>query len=214
MKIKVAIADDHKLFIEGIKSILSSEKNIDIVTEATNGLELVNAIEKGTIPNVIITDIRMPVMDGITATKYLNKIYPNIPILALSMYDQCADVIEMLKAGANGYVTKDVDKCELLLALKKLTRGEKYFSKNLPENFSNWCPDAPLKEDINLTRREKEILALICKDRTTMQIANELNLSKFTVDTHRKNMHKKLGIKSNTGLVSFAHKNLDFNVGS
>ncbi|QGY42149.1 response regulator [Maribellus comscasis] len=211
MKIKVAIADDHKLFIDGIKSILSNQIDVKIVIEAANGLELVKAVEKGPLPNVIVTDIRMPVMDGIAATKILTKNYPNIPVLALTMFDQSADVFEMLEAGAKGFVTKEADKQELLAALKSLLNGKKYFSKNLPENFNSWFSSTPDENELALTRREKEILGLIAKGRTTLQMATELKLSKFTIDTHRKNIHKKLGIKSNTGLVNYALKNLDLN---
>jgi DNA-binding NarL/FixJ family response regulator len=127
------------------------------------------------------------------------------------MYDQSADVFEMLEAGARGYVTKEVDKKELILAINSLMAGEKYFSKNLPEDFSFWFPNGFDEKDITLTRREKEILELLAKGRTTLQMAQELKLSKFTIDTHRKNIHKKLGIKSNTGLVNYAIKNLNLN---
>lgn len=206
MKIKIAIADDHQLFIDGIKSILSNELNISIIAEATNGLDLIKIIESGPLPNIIITDIRMPVMDGIAATKVLTKEFPKIPVLALTMYDQSADVLEMLEAGAQGYVTKDVQKEELISAIHLLIKGEKYFSKNLPADLKNWFNTDT--EEIALTRREKEILLLLSKGRTTLQIARELKLSKFTIDTHRKNIHKKLGIKSNAGLVRYAMENL------
>ncbi len=211
MKIKVAIADDHTLFIDGIKSILSKEPDIEIVTEASNGLELIKEVERGPSPDIIVIDIRMPVMDGITATRVLTKKYPHIPVLALTMYDQSADVFEMLEVGAKGYVTKEVEKEELIMALKCLVTGKKYFSKNLPEDFSKWVSGSPNEEEITLTRREKEILGLLAKGRTTLQMAQELKLSKFTIDTHRKNIHKKLRIKSNTGLANYALKNLNFN---
>lgn len=211
MKIKVAIADDHKLFVDGIKSIFSNQIDIYIVTEATNGLELINALEKGPLPNIIVTDIRMPVMDGIAATRILTKKYPNIPVLALTMFDQSADVIEMLEAGAKGFITKEADIQELIQAMKSLLNGKSYFSKSLPKDIDTLAPDRLNKEEIVLTRREKEILGLIAKGRTTLQMATELKLSKFTIDTHRKNIHKKLGIKSNTGLVNYALKNLDLN---
>lgn len=123
MKTKLIIADDHQLFIDGIKSILSKEIGVAIIGEAKNGLELIKLMDQPILPDVIITDIRMPVIDGITATRILSKDYPEIPILALSMYDQSADVIEMLEAGAKGYVTKDVEKSELLLAIRRLMEG-------------------------------------------------------------------------------------------
>ena len=117
MKIKVIIADDHQLFIDGIRSILEKELGITIIAEAANGLELIKLLEQGKQPDIIITDIRMPIMDGIAATKVITKSYPRIPILALTMFDQSADVYEMLEAGARGYVTKEVNQSELFLAI-------------------------------------------------------------------------------------------------
>jgi DNA-binding NarL/FixJ family response regulator len=209
MNIKVAIADDHQLFIDGIKLILSNEIGITIISEAANGLELLKNLEKGPKPDIIITDMRMPVMDGIAATKVVSKEYPEIPILALTMFDQISDVFDMLKAGAKGYVTKEVKKDELVLAIHTLMKGKNYFSKNLPEEIKTWLQSDRNIEESALTRREREILNLLAKGRTTLQMAEELQISKFTIDTHRKNIHKKLGIKSNTGLVNYALKNLN-----
>ncbi len=131
MMIRIVIADDHQLFIDGIKSILSKEIGIQIVGEANNGLELVKCIEASK-PDVVLTDIRMPIMDGITVTRTLRKEHPNVAVLAVSMYDQSVDVIEMLEAGAKGYVTKNVEKKELLEAIHTLYKGDSYISKNLP----------------------------------------------------------------------------------
>jgi DNA-binding NarL/FixJ family response regulator len=207
MTIRIVIADDHQLFIDGIKSILSKEIGIQIVGEANNGLELIKCIDS-TKPDVVLTDIRMPIMDGVNVTRTLSKEHPEIAVLAVSMYDQQVDVIEMLEAGAKGYVTKNVEKKELLEAIHTLFKGESYVSKNLPINIKDWLSTAQKPQQELLTRREKEIVRLIARGRTTLQIAESLNLSKYTIDTHRKNIHKKLGIKSNTGLVSYALKNL------
>jgi len=208
MSIDIIIADDHKIFIDGLKSILSKNIGISIVGEAKNGLEVIKLLEKGYQPNIVITDIRMPIIDGISLTKILSKEFPNIAVLALSMHDQSADVVEMLEAGAKGYLTKDIDINELIQAINTIIRGEFYFSKNLPKDIQVWFnKDHDLGEHI-LTRREKEILQLISKGRTTLQMAQQLKLSRFTIDTHRKNIHKKLGIKSNTGLVNYTLKHL------
>lgn len=209
MIIKVAIADDHQLFIDGIKLILSREIGIQIISEAANGLELLKNLEKGPKPDIIITDIRMPVMDGIASAKVISKEYPETPILALTMFDQISDVFDMIKAGAKGYVTKEVKKDELILAIHTLIKGKNYFSKNLPEEIKLWLQSDKNVEESSLTRREREVLNLLAKGRTTLQMAEELQISKFTIDTHRKNIHKKLGIKSNTGLVNYALKNLN-----
>jgi len=210
MIIKIIIVDDHQLFIDGIKSILSKSIDIKTLGEANNGLEVIKLLEEDSLkPDIIITDIRMPIMDGIMLTKTLAKSNPNIKVLALSMFDQTVDVIEMLNAGAKGYVTKNVDKTELILALQTLVKGEYYFSKNLPEDIQDWFYKERLQpEGTILTKRETEILQLIAKGRTSIQIAKHLKLSKYTVDTHRKNIHKKLGIKSNTGLVNYTLKYL------
>jgi len=212
MIIKVIIADDHQLFIDGLKSILSKELNISIIAEASNGLELIKLLESEYMPDIIITDIRMPVLDGISATKIISKEYPNIPVLALTMFDQNGDVYEMLEAGAKGYVTKEVNQQELLLAIHTVISGKKYFSKNLSIDYETWFNTEKNRDKITLTKRETEILLLIAKGRTTLEIAQQLKLSKFTIDTHRKNIHKKLGIKSNTGLVNYAIKHLGQNL--
>ena len=208
MKIKIIIADDHQLFIDGIKSILLKEIGIEVIAEASNGLEVLQLLEGNLLPEVIITDIRMPILNGISLTKSVSKDYPKIRVLALSMYDQTEDVIEMLDAGAKGYVTKNVDKTELVNAIHSLVKGNYFFSKNLPKDIEDWFNKEYTKKDVTLTRREKEILTLITKGRTSLQMAKQLKLSKYTIDTHRKNIHKKLGIKTNTGLVNYALKHL------
>ena len=127
MKINILIVDDHQLFTDGIKSILMKEIDIEVIAEATNGLEVLQLLEKEIFPDIVITDIRMPVLDGIALTKQLAKNHPEIKVLALSMYDQTADVIEMLNAGAKGYVTKNVDKNELVSAIHTLVKGNYFF---------------------------------------------------------------------------------------
>ncbi len=206
MNVNIIIADDHQLFIDGIKSILANEIGISIIGEATNGLVLYKLIEDGLIPDVVLTDIRMPVLDGVSVTKMLHKDFPKIKVLALSMFDQSVDVIEMLDAGAKGYVTKNVEKKTLVQAIHTIIKGEYYISENLPDEIQAWFDNEPIATEQILTRREKEILQLIAKGRTSLEIAKQLKISRFTIDTHRKNIHKKLGIKSNTGLVNYALK--------
>ena len=185
MNIKIFIADDHKLFIDGIKSIFSKEIGMSIIGEANNGLEIIKLLEEGKQPDIIITDIRMPIIDGISLTKIISKEYPSIPVMALSMHDQSVDVIEMLEAGAKGYLTKVVEKKELVQAIQTIVKGEYYFDKNLPNDIKAWF-DTDHNSGIKiLTRREKEILQLITKGRTSIQIAQQLEISRFTIDTHR-----------------------------
>lgn len=206
MTISIIIADDHQLFIDGIKSILEKVINVEIIGEANNGLEVLKLLENGNKPDIIITDIRMPILDGIGLTRMLTSEYPYIKVLALSMFDQAIDVTEMLEVGAKGYVTKNVDKQELEAAINTLMKGEYYFSNNLPESVKDWFNKEKHPFQSQLTKRETEILQLIVKGRTSIEMAKQLKLSKFTIDTHRKNIHKKLGIKTNTGLVKYALK--------
>ncbi|WP_299364981.1 response regulator transcription factor [Winogradskyella sp.] len=209
MRIKVIIADDHQLFIDGLNSILAKALEIETIGEANNGVEVLKLLENGLSPNIILTDIRMPVLDGVSLTKTITKDYPNIKVLALSMFDQIPDVIEMLDAGAKGYVTKNVEKTELISAIHTLMKGDYFFSDTIPKEIENWFRQEKIASTASyLTKREKEILQLIVKGRTSLEMANQLNLSKYTIDTHRKNIHKKLGIKSNTGLVNYALKHL------
>ena len=208
MTVKIIIADDHQLFIDGLQSILSKAIEIEIIGEANNGLEVLKLLENGLQPDLILTDIRMPIIDGVTLTKTLTKEFPQIKVLALSMFDQTADVIEMLEAGAKGYITKNVDKLELICAINTLMKGDYFFSDALPTDIKNWFNKEHIETEYVLTKREKEILNLIIKGRTSIEMAKQLKLSKYTIDTHRKNIHKKLGIKSNIGLVKYALKNL------
>lgn len=209
MSIEVIIVDDHQLFIDGIKSILSKALEINTIGEANNGVEVLQLLEQGLVPDIILTDIRMPVLDGVSLTKTLTRDYPKIKVLALSMFDQAPDVIEMLDAGAKGYVTKNVEKSELITAINTLIKGDYFFSDSIPKEIENWFnKEKSTLSESDLTKREKEILQLIVKGRTSIEMANQLKLSKYTIDTHRKNIHKKLGIKSNTGLVNYALKHL------
>jgi len=205
--IKAVIADDHQMFIDGIRSILENVSDISIVAEGKDGLELIKAVEEES-PDIVLTDIRMPGMDGIAATKYLKEHYPEIPVMALSMFDQEEEIIEMLKAGASGYIIKKAGKDELVTAIHKLVNQRKYFSPSISGKVDKWInnPDE-INSKSELTRRERQILKLIAEGKTSQQIAKNLKISKYTVDTHRKNIHKKLDIKTNTGLVKYVLEN-------
>ncbi|WP_299530507.1 response regulator transcription factor [Ulvibacterium sp.] len=207
MSVKVILVDDHKLFLNGLESILKNELGIDVIGTATNGLELLELMES-LDPKIILTDIRMPVMDGIAIAKLFQKKYPRISIIALSMYDQEDDVVEMLDAGAKGYLIKNAEKEELLEAIHAVSRGMHYFSPKFKGIHEKWTALERQNKDLKLTRRERQILTLLSEGKTSQQMAQELNLSRFTVDTHRKNIHKKLGIKSNLILAKEANRYL------
>ena len=138
MTISIVIAYEDQLFIDGIKSILKQEIGIDIVGEANNGLDLYKLVQKSDNIDLILSDIRMPLMDGIQATKIITKEYPNIPIIALSMYDQESDVLEMLEAGAKGYLIKNSGKSEMIKAIHTVVNKGKYFSPELAESVDKY----------------------------------------------------------------------------
>ena len=206
MSIKIVIADDHQLFIDGIKSILDSEIGISIIGEANDGLQLIKLMDRNEKPDVVLTDIRMPIMDGIVATRVISKEYPDIPVLALSMYNQESDVREMMEAGAKGYIVKNAGKKEMIDAINTLHQRKTYLSKEFGDHlkFSHTSSE----NHRPLTKRETEILMLIARGKTSKQVSEQLNISKLTVDTHRKNIHKKLGITSNAGLMKYALQHL------
>ena len=210
MSVDIILVDDHKLFLDGLDSILKSELGIQVIGTATNGLELLDLMEMHQ-PAIVLTDIRMPVMDGIAITKLFKKKYPRTAIIALSMFDQEEDVIEMLDAGAKGYVIKNVEKEELVKAIHQVSQGGFYFSPKFEGIHERWTAREGKGTALKLTRREREILRLLARGKTSQQMAEQLHLSRFTIDTHRKNIHKKLGIKSNLALAREAAKYTESN---
>ena len=205
--ITIILVDDHKLFVDGLQSILKKEIGIEVIATANNGLELLDLMEQHS-PTIVLTDLRMPILDGVAIAKLLTKKYPSTRILALSMLDQDEDVIEMLDAGAKGYLIKNEEKEELIRAIHEVAKGHYYFSSKFEGIYKKWAGNTEPKSNVKLTRRERQILELLALGKTSLQMAKILNLSKFTIDTHRKNIHKKLGIKSNLALAREASRYL------
>jgi DNA-binding NarL/FixJ family response regulator len=210
-KIKVIIADDHKMFRQGVTNILNDTGEVE-VTEAESGDELIEKL-KTLKPDVILMDINMPGVNGIEATKIVKKKYPGIKVMAVSTSDEENYIIEMLKAGAMGYVLKNTGVDELLEAIKVVSRGDSYFCKEA-SNVILFQLDKIKKgrtqkqeTDVPLTDREIEVLKYIAEGMTNKEIAEKLFISARTVDTHRRNLHQKLNIKNAAGLVNYAIKN-------
>ncbi len=211
-KINILIADDHKIVRDGIISLLSDEKEFNIVAEAENGIKVLNILEQEKI-DIIIMDISMPEMNGIECTKKIKEIYPEIRILILSMYNEEQYVNEVIKSGASGYILKNSGKEELINALKTIISKKPYYSPEVTQTYikSLVKPDNK-KSDINnvindLTSREIEILELIVNEFSNQEIAEKLFISVRTVDAHRRNMLNKIGVKNTAGLVKFAISN-------
>lgn len=209
--VKVLLADDHTLIRDGLKKILESESDISVIGEAANGAEAIQMV-KDLRPDLMLIDIRMPVMDGLEAINTLRQ-EQNLRtrMLVLSMYAQEDYILESAKAGASGYILKDASREELLTAIRTIHAGQKYFSGSisnvLVDNYLLNLHKAQKAENkYHLTKTEKKILKLILRDFTNTQIADELSISIRTVETHRFNIMKKLGVNKSRDLISKAIK--------
>lgn len=199
--IRLAIAEDHQSLIDGIKLLLEYEDNISIVGTANDGEALLEII-KLKQPNVVLTDIRMPKLDGIAATKLIKKIDCKIKVLAFTMFDQTDAVQQMLEAGANGYILKNSTLEEVHKAILTVYKGENYFDASINTNILN--TQANNKNKGKLTKRQIEILQLIAQGKTSREIADILFIGIHTVDTHRKNMARILGLHGKGELLRYA----------
>ncbi len=204
--IRVIIAEDHQALIDGIKLSLENENDMEVVGEANDGEELIKLVDLKK-PDVIITDIRMPKCDGITATRIIKKKHPSIEIVAFSMFDQAEAVKQMQEAGASGYIMKNSSLTKLIEAIRTVANHKTFFDTDIVVDKSSGNNDT-----IMLSKREKEILRLIGEGKTSNEISDMLFIGKTTVDTHRKNILKKLNIHGKSDLVRFAvERKYDFN---
>ena len=208
--IKIALVDDHNLFREGIKLVLEDIAEVALCIEASNGQELLNALE-GTVPDIILLDLDMPVLNGIETAKAVKASHPEIGIIILTMYDDEQMISHLMELGANGYLLKDTTRDELEKAILNVHQNQFYFndfvSKALLSGVkSRRKPQPKLGIKIDLTRREAEILQLICEEMTTSEIADKLFLSARTVEGHRKNLIEKMAVKNTAGLIIKAVK--------
>lgn len=198
--IRLAIAEDHQSLIDGIKLLLKYEDDIEIVGAVNDGKALLELVRLKQ-PNVVITDIRMPKQDGISATKMIKKEFPHTKVLAFTMFDQKEAVQQMLDAGASGYLLKNSPLEAVLKAVRSVHKGDTFYDANI-EMTSN--DNSNRKAKGVLTKRQTEILGLIAQGKTSREIADELFIGVHTVDTHRKNMVRILGLKGKGELMRYA----------
>ena len=208
-RIKILIADDHQLVLDGIKANIRRISEFEIVGEARDGREVLESADHLSV-DVVLMDIDMPVMNGIEATAQLLRNHPHIKVLALTMHNEKGMIDSMLNAGASGYLLKNVDKEEMMDAIKKVAAGQKYFSSDvtlmlLQKKATEIISDN--KNDIILTAREKEILQLVALGLSSKEIAGKLFISLATVESHRTNLFKKLKVKNAAELISLSMKN-------
>ncbi len=203
-KIKIILADDHKLFIEGLKTMISQMPDFEVVAEAKDGEELIRKLRLYYV-DLVISDIHMPKLNGIDAVKQIRMLFPNIKILMISMQEELSYVKALFDLGVNGYLLKNANREELETAMHKIVDGGNYFSSDLMSSLMSAKKSTGNgDEEIALTRREKEILTLISQEYSNAAIAEMLFISLETVNSHRKNLLRKLNAKNTAGLVKYA----------
>ena len=210
--IKIIIADDHVLYRAGVKTVLSSKNDIKVVGEADNGMHLLNMLK--TVPaDVILLDIQMPIMDGITALPEIKKLYPKVRIIMLTMMDDHSMITKLMEIGANSYLTKTSDSETIYEAIKTCFEQEYYFNsltnKALLTNLkqrNDPTPQRLMQQEANLNEKEILILKLMCEEKSTKEIADLVELSPRTVEAIRDKLKVKTGAKSTAGLIMYAVK--------
>lgn len=205
IKHRIILADDHQFMLEGVQTVLKEEASLTIVATAQNGHQLIDAVMREK-PDLVVLDLNMPGYDGLQCLQKIKQGLPKVKVLVLSNYSQPDLINKIKKMQADGYLAKNSSASELRSAIGKVLSGNSYFQEaemapGIPEN--SYYFDEFLKK-YQLTKREVGILRLVCQEMTTREIASSLFLSELTVNTHRRNILKKLGVKNVAGLVNFA----------
>ncbi len=213
MPTRILLADDHQLFIDGLRSLLDRIDSCAVVGEASNGEEVLTVLAQ-TPADCVLLDVEMPQLNGIETTKRIKKQFPGVRVLAVSMASDYDTVRAMLRAGADGYMVKNTGKAELVNALDTINRGQIYVSPELTPVLFHGLANRKLPATLHgesLTQRERDVLGLIIEGLTNEQIAQKLFLSPLTVKTHRANMLSKLNCTNTAALVKYAieHKLLE-----
>lgn len=205
-KTRIVLADDHTIVRKGLRMILAAQDDLEVIGEASNGKE---AVEQVTLlqPDVVIMDVNMAELNGIEGARRISGVAPRVKVLALSMHRDSVYVREMLRAGAKGYLVKDIDDDALLDAVRAVARGEAYLSPAVANAvLEDYRKHVSNPIDL-LTPREREVLQLIAEGKTNKEIATHLNLSVYTVEAHRSRLMEKLNLHSTGDLVRFALRN-------
>ncbi|MBU0766044.1 MAG: response regulator transcription factor [Bacteroidetes bacterium] len=207
-KIPIIIVDDHEIFRNGLAMVINRLKYTEIVGEASNGQEFLELIES-TVCDIVFMDIEMPVMNGIEATSRAKEKYPDLKIIALSMFGEEEYLQNMLDAGVSGFLLKNINKTDIDRAIRMISEGKNYFSEELLSFFTKRYISDRKSDHIEtkLTIRELEVLQLIAKGLTDQEIADKLFISQRTVNGHRANLISKTGSKNTVNLLIYAIKN-------
>jgi len=209
--IKVALVDDHKLFRKGMLELINDFSGYTVLWEAENGKDFTQKISPQNLPDVVLLDISMPIMDGYETARWLEQRYPEVKILALSMHNDDESILKMLKSGVNGYILKNADPSELEQALKTLTQKGSYFSGRVTEILVRSLHQ-PKPPEVDLNDREKEFLKLACTELPYKSFAPILEVHPRTVEAIRETLFRKLEVVSRVGLVIYAIKHGIFTI--
>ena len=211
-EIRLVIADDHEIFRDGLALMLSKQKNLFLAGQAGDGLALVELVEQ-VRPDIVLTDIKMPVMDGVEATRKIVRHHSRTKIIALSMFDEENLIVDMLEAGAKGYLLKNADKAEILEAINTVDENNNYYCRHTSDRLaslllrSKFSPSKDIKlKTIEFNDRELEIIKYICQQYTAQQMAEKLFLSKRTIEGYRTKILEKMNVKNTAGVVIYAMK--------
>ena len=210
-KKKIVIAEDHTILRDGLRALISSQNNLEVIGEAGDGREAVRIVDN-LEPDLLLIDLSMPKMNGIEAIKEIKNQHPDIKVIILTVHKSDEYIFASLKAGANGYMLKDASQNELLLAIQYVLNGKSYISPSISDRvidaYLNTAPkDTTFSVLDNLTSREREILKLIAEGYTNKQIADHLCISLKTVEKHRANLMNKLDLRNTAALTTFAIEN-------
>jgi two-component system response regulator NreC len=205
-KIRVLLADDHAILRKGVSMLVNAQSDMEVAAEAASGEEALREAQR-VQPDVVVMDVSMPGLNGIEATRRLLEILPRIRVIGLSMYKDAVYVRELLRAGASGYLVKDCDDAELLLAIRAAARGEAYLSPAVTAAvLTDYRRNVTNPVDL-LTSREREVLVMIAEGKTNKEIASALNLSVYTVESYRGSLMEKLNLHNTGDVVRFALRN-------
>jgi DNA-binding NarL/FixJ family response regulator len=209
MKTRILLADDHQVIIDGLKALLSGEPDMEVVAQATDGLSVVPKVLE-VAPEVLVLDLMMPGLNGLEVARQVRDRAPQTKVIVLSMHANDAYVVEALRNGASGYVLKQAEARALVDAIRAVMSGQRFLSPPLSEEkLERWQHDAkaaPLDPYDTLSTREREVLQLAAEGLTSAEIGDKLSIGKRTVETHRANLQRKLGVKTQAELVRFAVK--------
>jgi len=212
LKPAIALVDDHVLLRNGLASLIRNFGEYAVLMEAYNGEDLIRQLGPNCLPDLVLLDINMPDMDGYETALWLKRNYPEIKILALSMYDTDNSIIRMLKNGVKGYILKDIEPAELKIALDSIIQKGFYYSEMVTGKLIHTInsldePEPGIRHLLTLNDRELEFLRLVCTEYTYKEIAGQMCLSPRTIDGYRDSLFEKLNVKTRVGLVLYAIRN-------